>query len=162
MEKVLIFHRGENRVSRQSAGQALAYPATMYAPPALPDLSRLEERRRLSPAALRAFFNIVDRWEIRDEDARQLLGGISTGAYYELKKKPNRVQDQDRLLRISYLIGIFKALNILYSARLADKWVQLANTNTIFGGRTPLSYMMQGGALAMERVRSLLDARRGG
>jgi len=134
----------------------------MYAPPTLPDLSQLEERRRLSPAALRAFFNIVERWEIRDEDARQLLGGISSGAYYELKKKPNRVQDQDRLVRISYLIGIFKALNILYSAKLADKWVQLANTNAIFGGRSPLLYMMQGGTLAMERVRSLLDARRGG
>ena len=149
-------------MSRQSADQALVYPTTMYAPPALPDLSRLEERRRLSPAALRAFFNIVERWGIRDEDARQLLGGISSGAYYELKKKPTRVQDQDRLLRISYLIGIFKALNILYGARLADAWVQLANSNTIFGGRTPLAYMTQGGTLAMERVRSLLDARRGG
>lgn len=149
-------------MSRQSANQALVYPTTMYAPPALPDLSRLEERRRLSPSALHAFFNIVERWGIRDEDARQLLGGISSGAYYELKKKPTRVQDQDRLMRISYLIGIFKALNILYGARLADAWVQLANANAIFGGRTPLAYMTQGGTLAMERVRSLLDARRGG
>ncbi len=149
-------------MSRQNAGQALAYPATMYAPPALPDLSRAEERRRLSPAALRAFFNIVERWEIRDEDARQLLGGISSGAYYELKKKPSRVLDQDRLQRVSYLIGIFKALNILYGTRLADSWVQLANTNPIFSGRSPLAYMLQGGTPAMERVRSLLDARRGG
>ena len=149
-------------MSRQNAGQAIAYPATMYAPPALPDLSRQDERRRLSPAALRAFFNIMERWEIRDEDARQLLGGISSGAYYELKKKPNREQDQDRLLRISYLIGIFKALNILYGTRLADGWVQLANTNPLFTGRTPLAYMLQGGTPAMEIVRRLLDARRGG
>lgn len=149
-------------MSRQSANQALAYPATMYAPPALPDLSREEERRRLSPAALRAFFNIVKHWGIRDEDARQLLRGISTGAYYELKKKPERVLDQDRLQRISYLIGIFKALNILYGTRLADRWVQLANTNPLFTGRTPLTYMLQGGTPAMEVVRRLLDARRGG
>jgi len=134
----------------------------MYTPYPLPDLSRLEERRRLSPAAVRAFFNIVKHWEIRDEDARQLLGGISTGAYYELKKMPDRVLDQDRLQRISYLIGIFKALNILYGTRLADRWIQLANTNPIFTGKTPLAYMMQGGTPAMERVRSLLDARRGG
>jgi hypothetical protein len=134
----------------------------MYAPPALPDLSREEERRRLSPAALRAFFNIVKHWGIRDEDARQLLRGISTGAYYELKKKPERVLDQDRLQRISYLIGIFKALNILYGTRLADRWVQLANTNPLFTGRTPLTYMLQGGTPAMEVVRRLLDARRGG
>jgi len=149
-------------VSRNSVGQALAYPATMYAPPAWPDLSRPDERRRLSPAALRAFFNIVERWGIRDDDARQLLGGISSGAYYEFKKKPNRVLDQDRLQRISYLIGIFKALNILYGTRLADSWVQLGNTNPLFSGRTPLAYMLQGGTPAMEVVRRLLDARRGG
>ncbi|HVW78883.1 MAG TPA: antitoxin Xre-like helix-turn-helix domain-containing protein [Alloacidobacterium sp.] len=141
---------------------ALAYPATLYAPPALPDLSQPDERRRLSPSALRAFFNIVDRWSIRDEDARQLLGGISSGAYYEFKKKPTRVLDQDRLQRISYLIGIFKALNILYSTKLADSWVQLENSNPLFTGRTPLAYMLQGGTPAMERIRSLLDARRGG
>lgn len=149
-------------MSRQNASQVLAYPATMYAPPVLPDLSSMEERKRLSPAALRAFFNIMDRWEIRDDDARQLMGGISSGAYYEFKKKPNRILDQDRLQRISYLIGIFKALNILYGTRLADKWIQLANTNPLFTGRTPLAYMMQGGTPAMEVVRRLLDARRGG
>lgn len=143
-------------------GQALAYPATIYAPPVLPDLSRQEERRRLSPAALRAFFNIVERWEVRDEDARQLLGGISNGAYYQLKQNPQRVLEQDRLQRISYLIGIFKALNILYGTRLADRWIQLANTNPLFTGRTPLAYMLQGGTPAMEVVRRLLDARRGG
>ena len=149
-------------MASHSSSHALAYPATMYVPPALPDLSRLDERRRLSPAALRAFFNIVERWEIRDEEAMQLLGGISSSGYYELKKKPKPVLDQDRLQRVSYLIGIFKALNILYSTRLADRWIQLANSNPLFTGRTPLTYMLQGGTPAMERIRSLLDARRGG
>ena len=147
---------------RESASHALAYPATMYAPPALPDLSRLEERRRLSPAALRAFFNIMERWDVRDEEGRQLLGGISNGKYYQLKQDPDHVLDQDRLQRISYLIGIFKALNILYGTRLADSWIQLANSNPLFTGRTPLTYMLQGGTPAMEVVRRLLDARRGG
>jgi hypothetical protein len=154
--------QGENFVSRQNSSPALAYPATLYAPPALPDLSRLEERRRLSPAALRAFFNIMEKWGIRDEDARQLLGGVSNGKYYQLKQNPQQVLEQDRLQRISYMIGIFKALNILYSTRLADQWIQLANTNPLFTGRTPLSYMLQGGTPAMEVVRRLLDARRGG
>ena len=147
---------------RESASHALAYPATMYAPPALPDLSRPEERRRLSPGALRAFFNIMERWGVRDEDARQLLGGISNGKYYQLKQDPDHVLEQDRLQRISYLIGIFKALNILYGTRLADSWIQLANSNPLFTGRTPLTYMLQGGTPAMEVVRRLLDARRGG
>ena len=144
---------------------ALAYPDTRYTAPALPDLSHPEERRRLSAAALRALFNIIDRWKIRDEDARQLLGGISNGAYYLLKQNagsPVKTLDQDRLMRISYLIGIFKSLNILYSQRLADQWMQLPNTNPIFAGRTPLDYIVRGGYPAMDVVRRLLDARRGG
>jgi hypothetical protein len=142
---------------------ALAYPETRYTAAVLPDLSRREERRRLSGAALKALFNIVDRWKVRDEDARELLGGISNGAYYELKKNPrNRTLEQDRLLRISYLIGIFKSLNILYSQRLADQWMLLPNTNPIFAGRTPLDYILRGGSPAMDTVRRLLDARRGG
>ena len=149
-------------MTRQNASQVLAYPATMYSPPVLPDLSRREERKRLSPAALRAFFNIMKHWQVRDEDARQLLGGMSNGKYYELKEDPQRELEQDRLQRISYLIGIFKALNILYGTRLADRWIQLENTNPLFTGRTPLSYMLQGGTPAMDVVRRLLDARRGG
>ena len=141
---------------------ASAYPATRYEPSPLIDLNEKSERERLSPAAMRTFFNIMDRWEIRDEDGRALLGGVSNGACYDMKKSPDRVLEADRLLRISYLIGIFKALNILYSEKLADSWIQLANSNRIFGGQAPLAYMIKGGLPAMQTVRRLLDARRGG
>ncbi|WP_119270931.1 antitoxin Xre-like helix-turn-helix domain-containing protein [Taklimakanibacter deserti] len=139
-----------------------AYPATGYEPSPLIDLSAKSERERLSPSAVRAFFNIMDHWGVRDEDARLLLGGISNGPFYEMKKKPDRVLDTDRLQRISYLVGIFKALNVLYSEKLADAWIKLANSNRIFGGLTPLAYMIKGGLPAMHTVRRLLDARRGG
>lgn len=126
------------------------------------DLSNKGVVKRLSPSAVKAFLKIASLWELRDEDARQLLGGISNGAYYELKKRGSRVLDQDRLTRISLLTGIFKALNILYSKKLADRWIQLPNTNPMFGGETPLAHMIRGGLPAMLRVRQLLDARRGG
>jgi hypothetical protein len=142
---------------------ALTYPATRYEPSPVIDLASKAERERLSPSGLKAFFNIVDRWGVRDEDARHLLGGVTNGPYYEMKKNPKgRVLDADKLLRISYLIGIFKALNILHSQPLADEWARLPNTNRIFAGSTPLAYMMKGGAPAMQTVRCLLDARRGG
>ena len=141
----------------------LVYPSTPYDPTPAIDLASKAERERLSPAALKAFFNIVDRWNVRDEDARQLLGGVTNGPYYAMKKKPDgRLLDMDKLLRISYLIGIFKALNILHGKPLADEWVRLPNTNRIFVGMTPLAYMLKGGAPAMQTVRRLLDARRGG
>jgi len=141
----------------------LSYPATRYEPSPVVDLTSRAERARLSASALKAFFNIIERWHVRDEDARRLLGGVSNGPYYEMKRNPeDRVLDADKLLRISYLIGIFKALNILHREVLADEWVRLPNTNRIFSGGTPLDYMMRGGAPAMQTVRRLLDARRGG
>lgn len=126
------------------------------------DLSDKNVLKRLSPPAARAFLKMSELWELRDEDARRVLGGMSNGAFYEWKKKSRGPLDQDRLTRISVLTGIFKALNILYSKKLADRWVQLPNENPMFEGDTPLTYMIKGGLPAMLRVRQLLDARRGG
>ncbi len=125
------------------------------------DLSSKKARERLSPTALRMFFRLIRHWKIRDEDARTLLGGISHGTFYKLKQGTSGVLGQDQLIRISLLVGIFKALNILYSTELADEWVQLPNTNPMFAGQTPLAYLLKGQP-AMMRVRQLLDARRGG
>lgn len=138
------------------------YPDTCYEPSPLIDLTTKAERERLSPSAVRVFFNIMNRWKVRDEDARMLLGGMSNGPFYELKKNPDRVLETDRLQRISFLVGIFKALNVLYSEKLADAWIQLPNSNRIFGGQAPLVYMLNGGLPAMQTIRRLLDARRGG
>jgi antitoxin Xre/MbcA/ParS-like protein len=141
---------------------ALAYPSSRFELPQVVDLSSKRERERLSRSALRGFFKMMERWKIRDEDARELLGGLSSSAHYDWKKNTDRVLDVDRIMRISYLTGIYKALHILYGDKLADEWVKMPNTNAIFGGSTPLAYMMAGGLLAMQTVRKLLDARRGG
>lgn len=140
----------------------LSYPKTAYEPSPLINLNDPVERERLSPSAIKAFFNIMEKWGVRDADARDLLGGISNGVFYEMKKSPNRVLDTDRLARISLLVGIFKSLNILYPEDLADAWIKLPNKNRLFSGGTPLSYMIQGGVAAMWTVRRLVDARRSG
>src|SRR5918996_2099301 len=104
--------------------QALRYPATRYTTDPPPDLATRPARERLSGPALKAFFNLAARWKLRDEDARALLGGVSNGPFYEMKRNPERTLDTDRLTRVSYLIGIFKALGVLHSEALADAWVQ--------------------------------------
>ena len=126
------------------------------------DLSRPEVQERLSRAALPAFFRMARAWGLRDEDARRLLGGVSNGAFYQLKRGNKKSLDQDRLARISLLLGIFKALNILYRRKLADAWITRPNSNPMFAGEPPLAYMVRGGVPALMRVRQLLDARRGG
>jgi hypothetical protein len=140
-------------VNQLGAGIAWEKPA---------DLSSRDVQKRLGPPAVKAFLKIRELWELRDEDARQLLGGMSNGAFYEFKRKARGTLDQDRLTRISILTGMFKGLNILYSKKLADRWIQLPNGNPMFEGETPLTYMIKGGLPAMLRVRQLLDSRRGG
>ena len=141
---------------------ALAYPISRFEPTRIVDLSAKSERERLSASAIKAFFQLAARWRIKDEDARELLGGLSSSAFYEWKKNPDRMLDVDRITRISFLIGIYKALHILYGDKLADEWVLLPNKNIIFAGHAPLQYMLSGGLIAMQTVRKLLDARRGG
>ena len=137
-------------------------PLAGFSTVAAPDLSDKAVQERLSRAAVPTIFKIAKEWGLKDESARQLLGGVSNGVFYQLKQGQRKVLDQDKLTRISLLVGIFKALNILYSRKLADSWVSLANSNPMFEGEMPLTYMIKGGVPALVRVRQLLDARRGG
>jgi hypothetical protein len=141
---------------------AYAYPKSRFEPAVLVDLNDRAQRERLSSSALKGFFQLASAWQVRDDDARELLGGVSSSAFYEWKKQPDRVLEVDRITRISYLLGIYKALHILYGDKLADEWVHLPNSNPVFNGRAPLAFMLGGGLLAMQTVRRLLDARRGG
>lgn len=126
------------------------------------NLSDPATRKRLSPAAIEAFFRIIDLWALRNEDATGLLGGISNGKFHDLKKTHRGNLSQDELTRVSYLIGIFKALNILFSKKLANEWVRRPNTNPMFAGATPLHLMLTRGMPALMETRRFLDARRGG
>jgi len=128
----------------------------------LPDLGDAATRTRLSKPAIVAFFALADKWELRNEDAMALLGGVSHGRYYELKKNRKGLLSQDELTRISLLMGIFKALNILFSQRLANQWASRPNSNVMFNNAPPLQLLVRGGVPAMIGVRRLLDSRRGG
>ncbi|HEV8132332.1 MAG TPA: antitoxin Xre-like helix-turn-helix domain-containing protein [Acidobacteriota bacterium] len=136
-------------------------PLTGFSTEKAADLSNKDVQQRLSRSAIPAFFKLAQAWQLRDEAARQLLGGVSNGVFYQLKRGQKKRLDQDKLTRISLLVGAFRALNILYSRKLADAWVNLPNTNPMFEGEAPLNYMIKGGVPALVRIRQLLDARRG-
>lgn len=128
----------------------------------LPDLAAPATRARLSAPAVSAFFAIVEKWQLRNEDAMALLGGASHGRYFELKKNRKGLLSQDELTRVSLLIGIFKALNILFGQRLANQWTSRPNSNPMFNDAPPLQLLTRGGVPGMIGVRRLLDSRRGG
>ena len=137
------------------------YAAHGYQFEVMPDLSRLETRERLSQSAVDGFFAIVDKWQISTERAGELLGGMPRSTVYKLKTAASTLS-QDELTRISYIVGIFKALHILLPDEAADQWMTRPNDNFLFGGQSPLEFVVKAGIPGLQQVRSLLDAARGG
>jgi uncharacterized protein (DUF2384 family) len=116
----------------------------------------------LGPAALRTVFNIADRWELSADELMTLLGISAPSTYYKWRKAPPRKLSPDLLERISYLFGIYKALQILLpDPALADSWLRRPNENPLFGGRPPLERMLTGQVADLFLVRRYLDGERG-
>jgi hypothetical protein len=139
------------------------YPASRYETTQWSDLASPAERERLSPAAVRSMVSLAQRWGLTVDQIGTLLGGVAPSTWHAWVKSPPRDLGTDRLTRVSYLLGIYTALHVLYpDSPLADEWMRRPNTNVLFAGACPLDVVMAGGIGAMERVRSLLDARRGG
>lgn len=114
-------------------------------------------------AGLRAFFNIADKWDIKPEQAMVLLGQPARATYYKWKKDGfhGRSSALDLATRIGYVLGIFRALEILYlTPQLADRWV--TQPNAAFGGQSALDRMMAGQITDLAAVRDYLDSVRGG
>lgn len=137
------------------------YAAPGYKFDTTPDLSRLETRERLSQSAIDGFFAIMDKWQIPIERAGELLGGMPRSTVYKLKSAACTLR-QDELTRISYIVGIYKALHILLPDDLADCWVTQPNDNPLFRGQAPVDYIVRSGIPGLQQVRSLVDAERGG
>lgn len=117
----------------------------------------------LAAAGLRTFFNIVREWGLKDVEAQRLLAVPAT-TYKRWKRAPERaVLDQDKLERISYILGIYKALEILLPrADVSAGWIKRPNAGMPFGGGTPLERMLSGQVADLFVVRNWLDAQRGG
>jgi hypothetical protein len=121
-----------------------------------------EARKRLSAPALRTFFPIAAAWGLNVAEQRGLLGWPPSSTFHKYKSGHPGTLSFDTLTRLSLVLGIYKALQLLYpEPALADAWVRLPNSNDIFGGKPPLSLMIDDGIDGLYRVRRLLDGRRG-
>lgn len=122
----------------------------------------LPARRDLAGPALKAFFNIAERWRLSAEQERRLLGSPGRSTFFRWKRDRAGAVPADVLERISYLLGIYKALHILFpNDDQADAWVRRSNTAPLFGGTTALDRMLGGRVADLYVVREYLDAERG-
>lgn len=111
-------------------------------------------------AMLRAVLNLFQKWQLSDEEAATLLD-LPLRTFRRWKAgQPGRL-DRDSKARLSNLLGIHKALRILFAdADRAYAWVKL--DNAAFQGRRALDVMLGGELTDLMRVRRYLDAERGG
>lgn len=128
-------------------------------------MTRTMERPVLSAidhgAAKRAFFRIMDAWGVSDSEALVLLGRPGRSTFYHYKKGEGGRLPQDMLERISYVLGIYKALQLLFvQTAQADAWMR--KPNEAFGGRSALDRALGGHVVDLAAVRAYLDAVRGG
>jgi hypothetical protein len=113
-------------------------------------------------AGLRAFANIAERWGLSVAEQLTLLGIGSRSTYFKWRREHEPRLPQDTLERLSYLLGIYKALQILLpDTGAADAWVRKPNSASPFGGRSALDRMLSGQVADLYVVRQYLDAMRG-
>jgi len=112
-------------------------------------------------AMQRTVLNIFERWSVRDADTSIILGGVSPKTLSRWRQGQLGRVSRDLADRMSYVLGIHKALRIVFvDARTGYRWMQ--TPNAAFDGKTPLDVLLRGGLDDLQRMRHYLDSVRGG
>lgn len=120
-------------------------------------------RKALSGPALRSFFSIAEHWQLSIDEQMTLLGVTARSTFFKWKKDNEALLSKDTLERISYILGIYQALQLLLpNQSAADEWLRKANQAPIFGGHSALERMLSGNVADLYVVRHYLDAQRNG
>ena len=116
----------------------------------------------LAAPALRSFFRLAEYWKLRIGEQRKLLGDPPESTFYKWKRQQEGSLSRDTIERISYLLGIWKSLQILFpDPAQADAWLHQPNQAALFGGDSALQRMLSGNVADLYVVRQYLDAQRG-
>jgi hypothetical protein len=125
-------------------------------------------RRRLSGPGLRAFLNIADLWGLSEGERMMVLGLPGRSTYFGWVSRARDGKDLtlpvDVLLRISGVLGVHKALRILFGGSKAEEvsWLRDPHDAPVFGGQPPMALLANGTQDGIMLVRRYLDAFRGG
>ncbi|MBK1838851.1 DUF2384 domain-containing protein [Azospirillum sp. YIM B02556] len=150
------------RITGPAAGPIGAGPSLLQ-----PDRFAPAKRRQLSAPGLRTFLAIADRWGWTEAERLLALGSPGRSTYFGWVAKARDGQDltlpADVLLRISAVLGIHKALMVLFGSEPAGlEWLTGPHDGPSFGGQPPMALVTNGTMDGPMLVRRYLDAARGG
>ncbi|QBY01983.1 DUF2384 domain-containing protein [Rhodophyticola sp. CCM32] len=124
-------------------------------------ITPLNDPRNIA-VVVKAVVRIAEAWSLSNAEASALFD-VPTATWSRMKVGSFKGNlDQDKMMRASFLIGIFKGLRLLFNGPLETGWPKQPNTGSLFSGKTPVEKMISGGIPAMMLVRRHIDALRGG
>jgi uncharacterized protein (DUF2384 family) len=119
----------------------------------------IEQKSSIGAAGLRAFFRIAELWRLTNDQQIKLLNVPESTFFSWKKNQEHKRVSKDTLERISYVLGIYKNLQILLSDKdSACEWVSKPNKAPLFGGRSAIERMAGGNISDLYEVRRYLDA----
>ena len=109
---------------------------------------------------LPAIFNIFSLWRLTGQQQMTLLGLSNEKTLYNWKNQPEKAKlTRDCLERASYILGIYRALQVLFTDEAqSDSWLHTPNDNPLFGGSAPIEKMLGGLVVDLAVVREHLDS----
>lgn len=112
--------------------------------------------------AWKAMANLTDKFHFDEKEGRILLGDMPRSSYLKGIHQHQGNLSRDRKERISLLLGIYKALKILFiDSAQALSWIDRPNSLLPFNGMTPRDYLLEGSFMRLAEVRKFLDFWRG-
>ncbi|MFI4937768.1 MAG: antitoxin Xre-like helix-turn-helix domain-containing protein [Candidatus Berkiellales bacterium] len=121
------------------------------------------QRKSISDrVAWKALQNLVERFHISESEGKILMGDMPRSTYFKGLKEHTGKLSRDQTERISYLLGIYKGLRILFTdSQQATTWIDRPNQLPPFNGMTPRQYLLEGSLVRLADVRRFLDFWRG-
>ncbi len=130
----------------------------------IPNLQPAVSESEISRVAVKLFFGIAEEWALSDKQRCTLAGLGTRTTLHNWQRKleagsPIKLS-RDTLERLSYLAGIYKSIQVLFSDPSQWKdWVRKPNRD--FGGQSALERMLAGRVVDLADVRRYLDGWRG-
>lgn len=122
------------------------------------------KRGELGRVAVKLFLGITDDWDLTENEKLVLTGHESRTTLNQWRQKVEANEDiklsRDTLERLSYVAGIYKALQLLFpNPEQWSNWIRRPNRD--FGGNPALEHMLGGKVVDLADVRRYLDSWRG-
>lgn len=112
----------------------------------------------LAPA-LRTFFRLAEEWQLSELEQCMLLGQPTSSELKAWQRGEIASADDKTLERISYLLGIYKAINLLLQdPPRARDWLRAPNDAPLFASGSALDRMLSGKVADLASVRAYLES----